>query len=193
LKLEDRDVCAQIGSALRQLRQGKRLNVTQLASISGVSSGMISRVENGQVSPSLATLDALAQGLNVQLMSLFAHTSNSSDIYYVPEGEGLNARRISPSHAHEFVLLGIHADANGIFSSASVVIRREELGKPPQYQHEGYVFNYIVSGQATYACGAETFELSKGVSISFDAKLPHGFVEIHSEEVHMLTVSTRPV
>ena len=87
------------------MRQANSLTLTELADISSVSSGMISRIENGQVSPSLATLGVLAKGLNVQLMSLFTHTSNSSDIYYVPEGEGLNARRISPGHAHEFVLL----------------------------------------------------------------------------------------
>lgn len=90
--MEDLDVNAQIGLALRQLRQAKSLTLNELAGISSVSSGMISRIENGQVSPSLTTLDALAQVLNVQLMSLFSHTSNSSDIYYVPEGEGLNAR-----------------------------------------------------------------------------------------------------
>ncbi len=191
--MAEQDVSAQIGLALRQLRRSKSLTVTQLAAISEVSSGMISRIENGQVSPSLSTLDALARGLNVQLMSLFAHTSDSSDIYYVPAGEGLDARRISPSHAHEYALLGKHADGKGIFSSARVVIRREESGSLPQYQHEGYVFMYIVSGQAIYACGAEEFELSSGASLSFDAKLPHRFVEIQSDEVHVLTVSTRPV
>ena len=191
--MEERDVNAQIGIALRQLRQANLLTLTELADISSVSSGMISRIENGQVSPSLATLDALAKGLNVQLMSLFAHTSNSSDIYHVPEGEGLNARRISPGHAHEFVLLGKHADGKGIFSSARVVIRRDASSNPPQYHHEGYVFMYIVSGQATYECGAEQFELTAGASLSFDAKLPHRFVKIHSDEVHMLTVSARPL
>jgi mannose-6-phosphate isomerase-like protein (cupin superfamily) len=52
---------------------------------------------------------------------------------------------------------------------------------------------YIVSGQATYECGAEQFELTAGASLNFDAQLPHRFVKIHSDEVHMLTVSARPL
>ena len=68
------DVNAQIGQALRRLRREQGLTVTELAAISDLSSGMISRIENGQVSPSLTTLDALAEGLQVPLMALFSDT-----------------------------------------------------------------------------------------------------------------------
>lgn len=193
ISLADQDVNAQIGQALRRLRRDKTLTVTELATVSEVSSGMISRIENGQVSPSLTTLHALSDALNVQLMSLFAHTSSSADVHYVPAGSGLASKRITPGHTHDYTLLGKHVDRNSAFESARVTIRREQADELPRYQHEGYVFLLVISGEAKYVCGGEIFDLSAGVSLSFDGKLPYGFTEILSDEVNVITVSTKPV
>ena len=191
--MPDQDVNAQIGQALRRLRRDQRLTVTELASIADVSSGMISRIENGQVSPSLSTLDALARGLQVQMMSLFAHTSAASDVHYVPAGAGLASKRIMPGHTHDYTMLGKHVDRNAAFESVRVTMRRDQAGELPRYQHEGYVFLYVVSGEARYVCGSEEFDLAPGVSMSFDGKLPYGFSEILSDEVVVISVATKPV
>ena len=154
---------------------------------------MISRIENGQVSPSLSTLYALSHALNAQLMSLFAHTSQSADVHFVPAGSGLASKRITPGHIHDYAMLGKHVDRSGAFESVRVTLRRDQAGKLPRYQHEGHVFVYVVSGQATYICGGEVFELGAGASLSFDGKLPYGFGEILSDEVVIISVSTKPV
>ena len=187
------DVNAQIGQALRRLRREQGLTVTELAAISDLSSGMISRIENGQVSPSLTTLDALAEGLQVPLMALFSDTGSNSDVHYVPAGAGLASKRITPGHSHDYTLLGKHVDRNASFESVRVTMRRDQSGDLPRYQHEGYVFLYVVSGQARYVCGGEVFDMAPGVSLSFDGKLPYGFAEIISEEVVMISVATKPV
>ena len=191
--LADQDVNAQIGQALRGLRCDKSLTVTELAKISEVSSGMISRIENGQVSPSLTTLYALSGALNVQLMSLFAHTSQSADIHYVPAGTGLASKRIAPGHIHDYALLGKHVDRSAAFESVRITMRRNQSDELPRYQHEGHVFIYVVSGEATYICGGEIFELGAGASLSFDGKVPHGFAEILSDKVVVISVSNRPI
>ncbi|MGI9388438.1 MAG: helix-turn-helix domain-containing protein [Boseongicola sp.] len=191
--LAEQDVNTQIGKAVRRLRRDKSMTVTELAAKSEVSSGMISRIENGQVSPSLTTLDAIARGLSVQLMSLFAHTSKSADVHFVSGKSGLESKRITPGHSHDYTLLGKHVDPSGSFESARVTIRRDEAAELPRYQHEGYVFLYIVSGEAQYVCGTEVFDLTAGASLSFDAKLQHGFTEIRSHAVSLITVSTKPV
>ena len=55
------------------------------------------------------------------------------------------------------------------------------------------MFIYVVSGEATYICGGEVFELGTGASLSFDGKVPHGFAEILSDEVVVISVSNKPV
>ena len=191
--MADQDVNAQIGQALRRLRRDKSLTVTELATLSDISSGMISRIENGQVSPSLTTLHALSGALSVQLMSLFAHTSQAADIHYVPAGSGLASKRVAPGHIHDYTLLGKHVDRSAAFESVRVTMRRDQAGELPQYQHEGHVFIYVVSGEAKYICGGEVFDLGPAASLSFDGKLPYGFHEIISDEVVIISVSTKPV
>ena len=191
--MAEQDVDAQIGLALRRMRRDGGLTVTELSKQAGVSSAMISRIENGQVSPSLKTLEALSRGLKVELMSLFAHTSENADIHYVPDASGLASMRVSPGHAHEYALLGKHVDRHSVFESVRVTIRRDQAQELPRYQHEGYVFLHVVSGEAIYLCGTQEFSLTAGASLSFDGKLPHGFSKIISEEVVVISVASKPV
>ena len=181
-----------VGRALNRLRLERRKTVTALAADSSISQAMISRIENGQVSPSLATLALLAEALEVPIMALVAQAGDTADVHHVRAGEGLSSRRIAPNHAHEYALLGKHGGPGGSFQSARIRIEREDAGTLPRYQHEGHAFIYVVSGAAIYACGSEQFSLVEGDSLSFDTKLPHGFNEITDTHVEFITVSSRP-
>ncbi len=181
-----------VGRTVNRLRRERGMTVTGLAERGGMSAGMISRIENGQVSPSLGTLDAIAEALSVPVMALLAQGGGKADVYHLKAGGGIPSRRITPSHAHEFLLLGKHGGPGGSFEAARVRIIRDEAGELPRYQHDGHVFLTVVSGKGRYSCGNSEFELAPGDTLSFDAKLEHGVVEIESLEIEFITVSSRP-
>lgn len=185
------DIEAKVGKVVRRLRQERGLMATQLAEKSGLSSAMISRIENGNVSPSLGTLQALADALNLPIMSFFSDNDNTADIHHVRHGEGLPSRRVSPGHAHDYLLLGKHSDARFGLQSALIRIERNRAGDLPRYQHAGFVLIYMIEGHANYACGDDIFEIQTGDSLSFDATLRHGFETIHSPHISFLTVTAR--
>lgn len=180
-----------VGKVLYGLRQDRGLTAIQLAEQSNLSPAMISRIENGNVSPSLGTLQALADALNLPIMSLFSDNDKTSDIHHVRRGQGLPSRRVSPGHAHDYLMLGKHSDTHYGFHSAHIRIERDRAGDLPRYQHEGYVLIYMLGGHANYACGEDIFELNEGDSLSFDAKLRHGFETIHSPHIAFLSVTAR--
>jgi DNA-binding XRE family transcriptional regulator len=188
---KDRDIEQGVGLTLQRLRSERGLTLSELATRSGVSTGMISRIEHGNVSPSLATLQALADALKVPLMALFARADTATDVHHARAGDGLQAKRITQGHSHNYLLLGKHSAPQGIFQSARICISKTEAENLPSYQHEGYVFIYLIEGQATYRCGSDEFEMSAGDTLSFDAKLPHGFHEILSDKIEFITVSNR--
>ena len=64
-------ISSAVGRAIRELRDQRRMTARDLSSQSGVSAAMISRIESGQVSPSLQTLEALAGSFAVPVVSLF--------------------------------------------------------------------------------------------------------------------------
>jgi len=55
---------SEIGAEVRRLRKSFDLTVSELGVASGISTGMLSKIENGSISPSLSTLSALAKALN---------------------------------------------------------------------------------------------------------------------------------
>lgn len=182
---------SEIGQTLQRLRQERELKLGDLATRAQVSTAMISRIENGNVSPSLAMLQSLADALDVPLVALFARSDAAADVHHARAGDGLQARRITQGHTHNYLLLGKHSAPQGTFQSARISISKEQSDNLPGYQHEGYVFIYIIEGQAIYRCGSEDFDMSAGDTLSFDAKLPHGFRKIHSQKIEFIAVSTR--
>ena len=60
-----------IGHEVRTLRKKLGLTVSDLANATGISSGMLSKIENGNISPSLASLQALSGALSIPLTALF--------------------------------------------------------------------------------------------------------------------------
>ena len=186
------DIDIVVGKAVNRLRRERGMTVTVLAERAGISAGMISRVENGQVSPSLGTLGTIAEALSVPVMALLAHGTGKADVHHLKAGGGIPSRRLTPNHVHEYLLLGRHSGPGGSFEAARVRIARDEAGELPRYQHDGHVFLTVVSGEGRYSCGDAEFELETGDTLSFDAKLDHGIVEIQSREIEFITVSSRP-
>src|ERR1700733_3859999 len=83
---ESRSLEASIGSQVRTLRKKHDMTVLDLATQSELSIGMLSKIENGGISPSLATLQALAKALNVPIGTFFAKFDEKHDATYVRSG-----------------------------------------------------------------------------------------------------------
>lgn len=177
-----------IGEALHDLRKARGLTARQLASNSDVSAAMISRIESGQVSPSISTLEALSKSLDVPMVALFRETAvNHVDYTYVKQGEGLKSTRIIDEHTHEFVNLAFHPRRDLQFEARLVTLVRQ-TSKPPRYIGHGVVFIYVLEGNATYRYGQYQHTLEQGDSLSLDAELAHGFVDVLSPKFVFLTV-----
>src|SRR5882757_9650592 len=82
-----------IGTKIRDLRQALHLSVGHLANAASISTGMLSKIENGQISPSLSTLQALSLALNVPLTNLFAAFEEKRDCSFVKAGQGVAIER----------------------------------------------------------------------------------------------------
>ncbi len=177
-----------IGSALRDLRESRQMTARQLATSSNVSAAMISRIENGQVSPSISTLSALSKALEVPLVSLFRETaSGHTDFTHVKQNEGLKSTRIVDDHSHEYINLSFHPRRDIQFQARMVTLV-EESGKLPRYVAHGVVFIHVLEGEAIYRYGQRDITLKTGDSLSVDAELSHGFVELLTSKFVFLTV-----
>ncbi len=183
-----RQIDRAIGASLKELRQQRGQSARGLAEQSGISAAMVSRIENGLVSPSIGTLAALAAALEVPIVSLFREArTDHTDYTLVRHGEGLKSTRIADGHSHEYVNLATHTRKDLQFLARRVTLTRDG-GKPLTYVGHGVVFVQVLEGEATYRYGQTELTLRQGDTISIDAELNHGFVEILSEEIVFLSV-----
>ena len=89
-----------IGREVRAHRLQQGITVAELSAKTGISAGMLSKIENGQVAPSLATLSALAEAMNVPISAFFTPFEQSRDVTYVPKGQGLEIDRRGTRAGH---------------------------------------------------------------------------------------------
>ena len=91
-----------LGAKIRDARRQRDLSVLDLAGAAKISAGMLSKIENGQISPSLSTLQAIANALAFPLSMLFAASEERRDCSFVRAQQGVVVR--SPhevEHAHD--------------------------------------------------------------------------------------------
>lgn len=166
-----------VGAQIRGLRLAVGMTNADLAAAAHLSPGMLSKIENGQTSPSLSTLQALATALNMPLGSFFATFDDKRDATFVKAGEGLTIERRGSSKGHKYQLLG-HSLRSAVQVEPYLITLTEESDAYPIFTHEGTEFIYMLSGEITYAHGDQTYRLTPGDSLFFDAGAAHGPLEL---------------
>lgn len=166
-----------LGQRIRAIRHDLDLTVSDLAGAAAISVGMLSKIENGLISPSLATLQAITGALNVPISSLFSVFEEKRDCSYVPAGQGVHIERRGTKVGHLYELLG-HALGGEIAVEPYLITLSEEAVPYTGFRHAGVEFIYMLSGEVIYRHGDRTYHLRPGDSLLFDSAATHGPEEL---------------
>src|ERR1700691_2377016 len=85
----NRETVENIGQRIRQLRESRSMTQSQLQARSRVSRSYLSRIESGQMTPSLGTLEKIAEALGVGLNLFFVPETNGETVLEDPFIQGL--------------------------------------------------------------------------------------------------------
>jgi len=162
-----------IGLQIRHHRKQLGLTVAELAGNAEISTGMLSKIENGQISPSLTTLQILARAINLPITALFASFEEKRDCSYVPSGQGVSIDRRGTKVGHRYQLLG-HSLAGDIVVEPYLITLTEDAAPYTAFQHEGTEFIYMLTGEVLYSHADRSYQLRQGDAILFDSGAPHG-------------------
>lgn len=164
-----------IGRELRAFRRQKGITVAELANLTGLSIGMLSKIENGNTSPSLTTLQALAHALSVPLTSFFRRFEEHREAVHTRAGEGVEIERAGTRAGHQYNLLGhIGANASGVMVEPYLITLSTEADIFPTFQHGGIETIYMLEGELLYRHSDQLYHLRPGDTLFFDADAPHG-------------------
>jgi transcriptional regulator with XRE-family HTH domain len=190
-ELPRRTLEAGIGTEVRRLRKSLDLTVAELGVAAGISAGMLSKIENGTISASLATLGALAGALNVPISRLFAETEERRDCSFVKAGRGVRIERRGTKAGHLYDLLG-HSLAGEIGVEPYLITLKRDAVPYTSFRHAGVEFLYMLSGKVRYRHADRSYLMEPGDALFFDAAARHGPEELVQAPMHYLSIIIYP-
>lgn len=179
-----------IGRQVRRYRKQLGLTITDLGVRADLSAGMLSKIENGNTSPSLATLRALSTALNVPVTALFREFEEQRDATFVKAGQGLAIERRGTRAGHQYQLLG-HSVHSDVSVEPYLITLESDAEVFPIFQHTGVEFIYMLQGSMVYRHLNATYTLIPGDSLFFDSDAPHGPETLVELPVRFLSIITQ--
>lgn len=182
------DLDRRIGAILRDQRRELGLTLADIAERASVSRGMLSKIENGQVSSSLDTLQRLTTTLGLTLAQVFARFDGpAGSAQLVRAGEGLEVVRRGTRRGHTYQLLA--HDPNPRKRMEPFLITMDDASEVfPTFTHPGLEFLHMLEGRLEYGHGGESWELGPGDSLTFPGEVPHGPQRLIEVPIRFLAV-----
>lgn len=162
-----------LGLQIRTLRAATGISGGAVAARAGVSRSMLSRVERGLASPSVETLERIANAMGVSISRFFAQRTERADFLHVPAGRGIVVDGQATATAGRHELLG-RLLSGGLSVAPSLVQMEAPLAGAASVVHEGLKFIYMLCGSVRYRYGSRDVRVGPGDALLFDASAPHG-------------------
>ncbi|MDZ7907355.1 MAG: MerR family transcriptional regulator [Rhodobacteraceae bacterium GWE1_64_9] len=189
----DRNLEAAIGREVRAFRRAQGMTVADLANITGLSIGMLSKIENGMTSPSLTTLQLLSHAFSTPITSFFRGFEERREVQHVKSGEHIEIERRGTRAGHQYHLLGhIGSNSSGVVVEPYLITLTAESDTFPTFQHDGIELLFMLEGEVVYRHGDQLFHLQPGDSLFFDADSPHGPEDLVKLPARYLSIIAYP-
>lgn len=168
-----------IGSNIRAIRKRKNMTMAQICEATGLSQGFMSQVETNKTSPSISTLESIANTLEVPLAYLLLKKEDRMNIVRKEN------RMITKSGSEN------NLKVEHLSSTKKVRMMLVELppgastGKTP-HAHEGEEVHVVIKGKIYAEQGEDSAEFEEGDSFSWHACTPHTVKNIGEETATVL-------
>lgn len=181
-----------LGVTVQRLRKQAGLTLSDLAQRCGISISAVSKIENGQVSPTYDTILRLAKGLEVAVADLFREApppaASEARLTVTRAGEGVP--HSTAAYDYEMLCAGL---ASREFSPFLTRIRAHDLAEENAVldHHDGEEFLYVVSGAVIlHSEHYAPLTLGAGDSCYFDSRMGHALTSASDDDALVLWIAT---
>lgn len=167
------DLARMIGSRVKELRKESGLTQKRLAEATGLSPGLLSRIENGLAMPSIPTLQSISNTLKTEIGYFFQDQEEKG---YIITNPGDRRVVVSKSGPHERVAYELELLAEGMknpFMEPAIVTYVGEENEVHPRTHDGQEFMYVLEGKMKLTMGVKEFILNKGNAAYWNGNVPH--------------------
>lgn len=187
---EERDEVG-VGERLREMRRAAHLRLKDVAERANCSESMLSKIENGHVSPSINTLHRITRALGTSIGDLFAEPDHGAPFvlrqgrrptlvrHPLRGGDGITLESLTPFEIEGILQAQIHRVEPGGASDGLI-------------SHEGEELGYILDGTLELTVDGHRALLGPGDSFFFASQRPHGYRNAGDEVVRVVWVNSPP-
>lgn len=179
-----------LGARVRELRKARGMTLEQAAVQAGLARSTLSKIENGQMSPTYDALRKLAQGLAISVPQLFtpaARVQVNGRLAVTKSGQG--EAHATATYEHE--LLAGSLRAKQMLPYRATIRARDMAEFGGWVRHEGEEFLYVLTGIIRlYTEFYEPVELRRGDSAYYDASMGHNVISLSDEDATILWVTS---
>jgi transcriptional regulator with XRE-family HTH domain len=170
-----------LGARIRERRRAAGMTVRGLAASTGLSASLISQVERGRATPSVASLWSIATELGLSDADLFSDSEVVADV--AADGGGRTSTEpVQAQETRKTITLQGGIQWERLTSSSDDEVEFVCLVYPPGaasceegalHRHGGREFGYVLSGTLGVRIGFDEYVVRENDSISFDSSMPH--------------------
>jgi len=183
-------VALDLGARVRELRKARAWTLEQAARQAGLARSTLSKIENGQMSPTYDALRKLADGLGIPVPQLFtqpARAQANGRMAVTRAGEG----RAHPTATYEHEMLAGALSAKAMLPYRARVRARSLDAFDGWVRHDGEEFLYVLTGVILlYTEFYEPVEMRRGDSAYYDAAMGHNVISVSEEDATILWVTS---
>ena len=179
-----------LGRRVRELRRARDWTLEQAANQAGLARSTLSKIENGQMSPTYDALKKLAVGLGISVPQLFTPAPRAQvngRMVVTKSGEG--TAQLTTTYEHELLAEGLSQKRMLPYRARVRARTLEEFGG--WVRHEGEEFLYVLTGAVElYTEFYEPVEMRRGDSAYYDAAMGHNVVSVSQDDATILWVTS---
>jgi transcriptional regulator with XRE-family HTH domain len=178
------------GERLRKVRERRRVTLKEVADRVGVSESLVSQIERGRVSPSIDTLLAVADVLEVDLDYLFRDYKRTKRLSLVRKEQ----RSSMVFQGVSYHQLSTMTDPSEEHAIEAFILEIAPAGKTgnQEFGHPGKEMGIILEGEGELSYGTESYSLKEGDCVTFPSDIPHLLRNIGGETLRAIWVITPP-
>ncbi|NJB71339.1 transcriptional regulator with XRE-family HTH domain [Saonia flava] len=177
-----------IGKRIKEIRKGNNRTISDIASGADVTSGLISRIENGRTIPSLPVFLKIINSLDIEVTEFFSGIPHVNGANFIVSRKEENSLIEKEDEAIGFTYNYIFSKQISSLGFETVLLEVKPNSKREKVSTDAYEFKYILSGECYYLIGEEEVLLKEGDSIFFDGRIPHVPINRSQASSKMLVV-----
>jgi transcriptional regulator with XRE-family HTH domain len=174
-----------IGKKLKTLRENQKLSLRDLGDKVGLSASFLSQLELGQVSPSIASLENIANALNAHITYFFDDPKKADSIVMRKD----ERRRIYSKGSKAIIQPLAHEITQKKIEPFMLILEiGGEGGEHPYSSRHGEEFGIIIQGKVKFILEQNEYMLEEGDSVYFNSRKPHNWKNTGKKEAIIILV-----